>query len=237
MAARKSKSTSSRSQPKRNGRARSAASNNSRNSSKSAKSRSRSTSSRGRNSTSGAGSRIELDSSKVLEFLSQMLAVEKGGVMLYEKALEELSHDELRDDLEEFLEQTRRHVELCEEMLEQAGGSAQENAPAAQAAEEKANGLISVEVPQEMADFNNIENLVLAETKDNWNWEMLSEMSKSIKDRELRSAISRAVKEVTKQERRHVDWNTSTLSELGREMLQQKAQEGDEEEEEMEGHA
>jgi ferritin-like metal-binding protein YciE len=157
-------------------------------------------------------------------------------VMLYEKALEELSNEDLRDDLEEFLEQTRRHVELCEEMLDQAGASAQESTPAAEAAEAKAKGLISVEVSEEMHDFNNIENLVLAETKDNWNWEMLAEMSKSIKDRELRSAVSRAVREVSRQERRHLDWNTGTLSELAREMMKQHAgqeEEGEEMEERM----
>jgi rubrerythrin len=181
-----------------------------------------------------ATSRTELDNAKVVEFLSQMLAVEKGGVMLYEKALEQLADPDLRDQLEEFLEQTRRHVELCEDMLEQAGGSGQEDSPAAQAAEAKAKGLISVDVPEEMADFNNIENLVLAETKDNWNWEMLAEVSRSIKDRELRSTISRAVREVSRQERKHVDWNTSTLSRLAREMLMQKAREAGEEEEDTE---
>src|SRR5689334_17658669 len=150
MAARKSKSASSRSQPKRNSRSRSSSdSNKGRSSRKSARSRS-SRSASSRSSRNGAMSRTELDTGKMQEFLSQMLAVEKGGVMLYEKALEELSHEDLREELEEFLEQTRRHVELCEEMLEQAGGSAQENSPAAQAAEEKANGLISVEVPEEM---------------------------------------------------------------------------------------
>jgi rubrerythrin len=118
---------------------------------------------------------------KLIEFLSQMLAVERGGVMLYEKALKELSEDDLRDDLEEFLEETRHHVELCEEMLEQAGGSSDQSSPAADAAESKAEGLVSVEVPEEMADMNNIENLVLAETKDTWNWEMLAEISKKNK--------------------------------------------------------
>jgi rubrerythrin len=118
----------------------------------------------------------EPNHSRMVEFLSQMLAVEKGGVMLYEKALHELSDEALRDQLEEFLEQTKRHVELCEEMLEQAGGSADESSPAAEAAEKKAEGLMSVEVPGELVDFNNIENLVLAETKDNWNWERLADL-------------------------------------------------------------
>jgi rubrerythrin len=237
MAARKSKTTSSRSQPKKNNSARRTSSDGrTRNSAKSARSRNtRAASSRNPN---GAMARTELDRGKLVEFLSQMLAVEKGGVMLYEKALEELSHEELRDSLEQFLEQTCRHVELCEEMLDRAGASADENTPASEAAEAKAKGLISVEVPEEMNDFNNIENLVLAETKDHWNWETLSEISKSIKERELRSTVSRAVREVSRQERRHVDWNTSTLSELAREMMRRHRAEqaGEEEGEEIEEH-
>src|SRR5438132_1401397 len=54
-------------------------------------------------------------------FLSEMLAVERGGVQLYEKALEQLTHDDLRPKLEQFHQQTERHVELCEEMLNTAG--------------------------------------------------------------------------------------------------------------------
>jgi rubrerythrin len=226
MAARKSKTSSSRSISRKNGKA----SGNARNM-KSARS------ARGSGSRNGAIRQPELDSGKLIEFLSQMLAVEKGGVMLYEKALNELTDQDLREDLEEFLEQTHRHVELCEEMLEQAGGSPGESSPAADAAQEKAEGLISVDVPEEMTDFNNIENLVLAETKDNWNWEMLAEISKSVKDRELRSSISRAVKEVARQERTHVDWNSETLSELGREMLSGHEGEEEAEEEGMEEEA
>jgi rubrerythrin len=226
MAARKSKTASSRSVSGKNGKA-----------SGNARSTKSASSARGSGSRNGAMRQSELDSAKLIEFLSQMLAVEKGGVMLYEKALNELSDQDLREDLEEFLEQTHRHVELCEEMLEQAGGSPDDSSPAADAAQEKAEGLISVEVPEEMTDFNNIENLVLAETKDNWNWEMLAEISKSIKDRELRSAIGRAVKEVEKQERRHVDWNRETLSELGREMLSGQGGEEQTDEEGMEEEA
>jgi rubrerythrin len=157
--------------------------------------------------------------SRIVEFLSQMLAVERGGVMLYEKALRELSDEDLRDQLEEFLKRTEHHVELCEQMLEQAVGSADESSPSAKAAQDKAEGLISVEVPQELVDFNNIENLVLAETKDNWNWERLAELSRNIKDRELRSTVSRAVREVSKQERKHVDWNSNTLTVLANQMM------------------
>jgi len=132
------------------------------------------------------------------DFLSEMLAVERGGVKLYEKALSELSHDDLRDQLEEFLEQTLRHVELCEEMVDAAGGDPEEMSPGAEAAQAKAEALLSVEVPVQLADLNNIENLVLAETKDHWDWELLSKKVKFIKDRDLKAVINAAVREAGK---------------------------------------
>ena len=57
-----------------------------------------------------------LNSQWLRDFLSEMLAVEKGGVKLYQKALDELTHSEYEDKLNEFLRQTERHVELCTAM-------------------------------------------------------------------------------------------------------------------------
>ena len=150
-------------------------------------------------------------------FLSEMLAVEKGGVKLYEKALSELDHSELEDKLSEFLRQTHRHVELCTSMLEAVGADADFQSPGAQAAEHKAEGLITAEVPPEMQDLNNIENLVLAETKDHWNWETLASIAPKIGDPELKRAATKAISEVRRQEKTHVDWNEKTLSKLAME--------------------
>jgi ferritin-like metal-binding protein YciE len=150
-------------------------------------------------------------------FLSEMLAVEKGGVKLYEKALSDLAHSEFEDRLNEFLDQTHRHVELCTSMLEAVGADADFQSPGAQAAEHKAEGLISTQVPPEMQDLNNIENLVLAETKDHWNLEMLASIAPKIGDPELKRAATKAISEVRRQEKTHVDWNEKTLSKLAME--------------------
>jgi rubrerythrin len=150
-------------------------------------------------------------------FLSEMLAVELGGVKLYEKALSELEHPELEDKLSEFLQQTHRHVELCASMLEAVGEGPSYRSPGAQAAEHKAEGLISTEVPSEMLDLNNIENLVLAETKDHWNWEMLASIAPKIGDPELKRVATKAISEVRRQEKTHLDWNEKTLSKLAME--------------------
>jgi rubrerythrin len=161
-------------------------------------------------------------------FFAEMLAVERGGVELYAKALEELEHEDLRTKLEQFYEQTQRHVELCEELLSAAGGEESDMSPGAKAAEHKAQGLISAEVPEDMKDLNNIENLVLAETKDHWNWEMLGSLMDEIEDRDLKKAVSKAVREVRKQENDHVAWNQKMSTRLALEAAH-KPQEMEEE--------
>jgi Domain of unknown function (DUF892) len=148
------------------------------------------------------------------DFLSEMLAVEMGGVKLYEKSLSQLEHSEFEDQLTEFLHQTEFHVEVCTEMLAAAGADVDYRSPGAQAAAHKAQGLISTEVPDELRDLNNIENLVLAETKDHWNWETLASVEQKIDDPELKSIVSRAVREIRKQETSHLNWNERTLTTL-----------------------
>ncbi len=163
------------------------------------------------------------------DFLSEMLAVEEGGIKLYEKALDELQHEKLRDKLEEFHEQTQRHVELVQEMMQAAGADPNHKSPGAEAAEQKAQGLLSTEVEEKLRDLNNIENLVLAETKDHWDWEMLSAIVSRIEERELKDAARSAVSEVFKQEREHLQWNQDTLTELAMEMAEQSDEASEEE--------
>jgi rubrerythrin len=178
------------------------------------------------------------------DFLSEMYAVEQGGEKLYRKALDELEHEDLRRQLERFHQQTERHVELCMDMMRAAGVEQDYMSPAAKAAEQKAEGLLSTEIEDDMTkappvmsardrpdeqlnkltslrDQNNIENLVLAETKDHWNWEMLSSIAGKIRERDLKNAVRKAVSEVRKQERDHLKWAQDTLSKLAMEKAQQ----------------
>ncbi|HZP45150.1 MAG TPA: DUF892 family protein [Candidatus Binataceae bacterium] len=154
------------------------------------------------------------------DFLRAMLAVEHGGVQLYEKALDDLMHENLRGKLEQFLAQTERHVELCEQLLAAAGVERDRPSPSAKAAEHKAEGLISTQVPRDMLDLNNVENLVLAETKDHWNWETLATLTDRIADAGLKKAAARAVREVRRQETDHLQWAQKTLSQLALESAQ-----------------
>ena len=178
-----------------------------------------------------AASRKHVNMEWLHNFISEMLAVERGGAQLYEKALEELSHEDMRPKLEQFHEQTLRHVELCEEKLEAAGVESDMQSPGAEAAEHKAHGLLTAEVPVEMADQNNLENLVLAETKDHWNWEMLSSLMGDIEERELKRTVTRAVRESQRQEREHVAWTQKMITKLATEAARQMPEEEEIEEE------
>lgn len=168
------------------------------------------------------------------DFVSQMLAVERGGVQLYEKALDDLMHENLRSKLEQFLSQTERHVELCEQLVETAGGEVDDMSPSARAADHKAEGLLTAEVPDEMLDINNLENLVLAETKDHWNWETLAGLTDQIDDSDIKKAAAKAVREVRKQENDHLLWAQKTLTQLALEAAHQAPEENEGENEEAE---
>ena len=191
-----------------------------------------------RQSHSKSGRQKSVRQEWLRDFLSEMLAVGIGGVKLYEKALSELSHSEFEDKLTDFLHQTEYHVELCAEMLKSAGGDVDHRSAGAEAADHKAEGLLSTAVPDELRDLNNIENLVLAETKDHWNWEMLAAVEKKIGHHaELKSMVGKAVREVRKQEKTHLEWNERTLTTLAMEAAVQPGLRGLEETEGTEHQA
>jgi hypothetical protein len=62
-----------------------------------------------------------------------------------------------------------------------------------------------------------IENLVLAETKDRWEWQTLATLAPYIEDSELKRMASSAVREVGKQEKDHAAWSQKVLTKLAKE--------------------
>lgn len=178
----------------------------------------------------GRSTRRPVSQTWLNDFLSEMLAVEEGGEKLYAKALDELQHEEFRTKLEEFHAETHRHIELVREMMQAAGMDESYTSPTARAAEQKAEGLLSVEVEDNLKDLNNIENLVLAETKDHWDWKMLSSVVSRIDDADIKDLARDTVAEVFKQEREHLQWNEETLTKLAMESAEEEkpgAEDGD----------
>jgi hypothetical protein len=110
-------------------------------------------------------------------------------------------------------------------MLNASGYDSNYQSPGAKAAEHKAEGLISTQVSAKMTDLNNIENLVLAETKDHRSWDMHAFVARNITDPELKRMATKAISEVRKQEKLHLDWNEQTLSNLAMQSATQASNE------------
>src|SRR5262249_15500459 len=58
-----------------------------------------------------------MNEQQMQELLYQALQTEMGGVEVYETALRCVQNDELKEEWEEYLEQTERHVEIVQEIF------------------------------------------------------------------------------------------------------------------------
>src|SRR3989440_11721053 len=66
------------------------------------------------------------------ELLYQALETELGGVQIYTTALNCVENEELKEEWEEYLEQTRNHVTIVEDVLSQFGLDLERETPGRQ---------------------------------------------------------------------------------------------------------
>ncbi len=159
-------------------------------------------------------------SRKVLhDKLSEFLAVERGGLKLYEEALRIVKDREVSKKFHEFREETRNHETILLRVLKQLGMDPEFESPGAKMAKKKAHGLLetmtsSDGLPAKAAEINAIENIVLAETKDHADWEMLGKIARQSDDERIREVLKPAVAEVEPQEDEHLNWSKQQMARL-----------------------
>lgn len=156
---------------------------------------------------------------EVMDKLSEVLTVERGGIKLYEAALNRVHNSEVKDKFQEFHRQTVRHEQILADIIQKLGGDVSYKSAGAKASEEKANALLKTmsEVngmsPSE-AELNAIENIVIAETKDHADWELLGHIAHRSEDSQLSQLLKPAVSEVENQEDEHLNWTKKKMGEL-----------------------
>ncbi len=161
----------------------------------------------------------------LLDKLSEFLMVEQGGLQLYRVAAARCAMPNIKQRYQEFGEQTARHRQVLVQLIQALGGDPNYVSPTARLAQVKATKLIESSMivdrlaPEEIM-ANDLENVLLAETKDHADWHVLSEMAEQA-DGELRKALVAAVEEVEEQEDEHLEWARETLSELSLQMAAQ----------------
>lgn len=143
------------------------------------------------------------------ELLLQSLETEKGGVQVYSTALKCVQNDELREEWEEYLEQTNHHVEVMTEVLTTLGIDPKMQTPGRKVVGHIGEALVSaMEMalsagPPEAAELVATECVTLAETKDHHNWGLMKMLSEQA-DKATAQVLAEACEQVEGEEDEHL---------------------------------
>jgi len=162
----------------------------------------------------------------IMDKLSEFLMVEQGGLELYRVAASRSTTPKLKARYEEFGRQTAHHREVLVHLITQLGGDPDYVSPTARLVQYKASKLLesSLQIDglsAEEIEANDLENLLLAETKDHADWHILSQLAQSAAG-PMKEPLQAAVAEVEEQEDEHLEWARETLTAMCLQMVQQK---------------
>jgi hypothetical protein len=143
------------------------------------------------------------------ELLLQSLVHERGGVLVYQTALECVINDDLREEWKKYLAQTVKHVQLLTTACQALGLDPGEMTPGCQVVQHTGKSLV---VAMKMAlGANNppaaelvaCECVMLAETKDHADWELIGKCVEGFEG-EVATALKDAYDEVEDEEDEHL---------------------------------
>lgn len=165
---------------------------------------------------------------QVRELIYQAYETELGGVEIYTTALKCAENDELKDEWEEYLEQTQHHVQVVEDLMRKLGLDLKEETPGRKVVRHIGESLVqAMEMALEegepgAAQLVATEAVVLAETKDHQNWHLIGEVIKHAKG-DLAKALKEAHEQVEDEEDEHIYHTKGWSRELWIESLGMKA--------------
>jgi rubrerythrin len=162
------------------------------------------------------------------ELLYQALETELGGVQVYTTALECVVNEDLKEEWEKYLDQTQTHVKIVQEMMEQLDLDPETETPGREVVRHHGESLVeAMEMALEAGDSNSAqlvaaECVVLAETKDHLNWELIGEAANNAA-RDVAEVLQAAYEQVEEEEDEHVYHTKGWTRELWIESLGMKA--------------
>ena len=158
------------------------------------------------------------------ELLYQSLETELGGVQIYTTALRCAVNDELKEEWQEYLEQTQNHVQIVKDMMTVLGLDTETETPGRQVVRHIGESLVqAMEMALQAgepaaAQLVAAECVTLAETKDHLNWELIGEAAKKLKGEEAK-ALKEAHEKVEEEEDEHLYHTAGWTRELWIESL------------------
>jgi hypothetical protein len=159
------------------------------------------------------------DKDQLHALLYEALETEKGGVLVYETALQCAIHDELTEEWEKYLSQTRNHVKVLTDVLKKLGLNPDQDTPGRNVVRHTGMSLVkTMEIAlmagkPEAAQMVAAECVVLAETKDHMNWQLIGAVSTALTGT-VQAVLKKAYAEVEDEEDEHLYHTTGWAREL-----------------------
>ena len=156
-----------------------------------------------------AKNKKEYDRAQLEELLLQALETELGGIKVYTAAIGCAVNDDLREEWQEYLEETRRHRDVLVNVFEQIGLDPGRQSPGREVVAHLGQSLVrAIEMAREAGDPAAAELVagecvVLAETKDHQNWELIGLLAEKGKGEET-ELLMQAYDAVAKDEHHHL---------------------------------
>lgn len=150
-----------------------------------------------------------MNRAKFEDLLFEALETELGGVKVYEAAVGCAQVDELKEEWEKYLEQTRRHVALLQGAFGSLGLDPNKETPGREVVRHIGESLVkAMQMALETGDADAAqvvaaECVVHAETKDHLNWELIGEALERLTGDE-KKLFSDLLEEVEEQEDEHL---------------------------------
>jgi len=169
-----------------------------------------------------------MDTKQFAELILQSLEHELGGLLVYETALKCVVHDDLKEEWEKYLEETRSHVEALTTVCRSLEIDASEETPGRSVVRHLGESLVdAMEMAlasgtPEAAELVACECVVIAETKDHLNWELIGKCAKKLRGDAAR-AVKEAHEQIEEQEDEHLYHSQGWCRELWIQSLGMKA--------------
>jgi hypothetical protein len=150
-----------------------------------------------------------METSQLKELVLQSLAHERGGVQVYKTALQCAVNEDLKEQWSMFFEQTQRHVTILEQLCSAMEIDFDEQTPGTRIVEALGAALVRAMEDAlaagnpDAAELVACECVVLAETKDHLDWQLIEACGKTAKG-ETGKALRSAAEEVEPEEDEHL---------------------------------
>ena len=159
------------------------------------------------------------DENQVQELLYQALETERGGIKIYSAALKAAVNEDLKEEWQGYLKETKTHEAVLTNVFEELGLDTEASSPGRAVVAHIGKSLVQA---IEMALQNDSasgaelvagECVVLAETKDHMNWELIGHVANHTSG-EMAKILKKAFEAVEQDEDHHLYHTTGWTREL-----------------------